>query len=50
MVTKLNYISICLISETHDEFRAFLEETDFPAPDRICERGPVSYLSVAFPG
>jgi len=40
MTKKSNKISTRWISETRDEFRAFLEETDFPAPDRIGERGP----------
>jgi hypothetical protein len=40
MVKKSNKISTRWISETRNEFRAFLDETDFPAPDRIGERGP----------
>jgi len=40
MTKKSNKISTRWISETRDEFRAFLEETDFPAPERIGERGP----------
>lgn len=40
MVKKSNKISARWISETRDEFRAFLEETDFPAPERIGQRGP----------
>jgi hypothetical protein len=40
MPKKSNKISTRWISETRDEFKAFLEETDFPAPDRIGERGP----------
>ena len=40
MVKKSNMISTRWISETCDEFRAFLQETDFPAPERIGERGP----------
>ena len=40
MIKKSNKISTRWISETRDEFRAFLQETDFPAPDRIGERGP----------
>jgi len=40
MVKKANKISTRWISETRDEFRAFLEETDFPAPERAGERGP----------
>ena len=40
MSKKSNKISTRWISETRDEFRAFLEETDFLAPERIGERGP----------
>ena len=40
MVKKSNKISTRWISETRDEFRAFLEKTDFPAPERIGQRGP----------
>ncbi len=40
MTKKSNKISARWISETRDEFRAFLQETDFPAPERIGERGP----------
>ena len=40
MPKKSNKISTRWISETRDEFRAFLQETDFPAPERIGERGP----------
>ena len=40
MTQKSNKISTRWISETRDEFRAFLQETDFPAPERIGERGP----------
>jgi hypothetical protein len=40
MVKKANKISTRWISETRDEFRAFLEETDFPAPERAGEHGP----------
>ena len=40
MAKKSNKISTRWISETRDEFRAFLQETDFPDPDRIGERGP----------
>ena len=41
MGKKSNKISTRWISETRDEFRAFLDETDFPDPERIGERGPV---------
>jgi hypothetical protein len=40
MAKRSNKISTRWISETRDDFKAFLEETDFPAPDRIGERGP----------
>ena len=40
MAKKSNKISARWISETRDDFRAFLQETEFPAPDRIDERGP----------
>jgi hypothetical protein len=41
MAKEANKISTRWISETRDDFRAFLEETDFPDPERIGERGPV---------
>ena len=40
MAKKSNKISTRWLSETRDEFKAFLEETDFPAPERIGQRGP----------
>jgi len=40
MVKKSNKISSRWICETRDDFKAFLEETNFPAPERIGERGP----------
>ena len=40
MAIKSNKISARWISETRNEFQAFLEETNFPAPDRIGERDP----------
>jgi len=40
MTRKSNEISIPWISETRDDFRAFLDETDFPDPERLDERGP----------
>ena len=40
MTKKSKKISTRLISETRDEFRAFLEETDFPTPQCFGERGP----------
>ncbi len=39
MAKKSNKISTGWISETRDEFTAFLDETDFP-PERIGQRGP----------
>ena len=41
MTRKSNKISTRWIRETRDDFRAFLDETDFPDPERIGERGPV---------
>ena len=41
MATKSNKISTHWIRETRNEFRAFLDETDFPDPQRLGERGPV---------
>ena len=40
MARKSNNISRRWISETRDDFRAFLDETDFPDPERLGERGP----------
>ena len=40
MTKKANKISARWIRETRDEFRAFLDETNFPDPERIGERGP----------
>ncbi len=40
MAKKSNKISTRWISETRDDFRAFLDETDFPDPERLGERGP----------
>jgi hypothetical protein len=40
VVKKSNKISNRWISETLDDLRACLEETNFPAPERIGERGP----------
>ena len=36
-----NEISTRWIRETRDDFRAFLDETDFTDPERFRERGPV---------
>jgi len=41
MVKKTNKISTRWIRETRNDFRAFLDETDFPDPERFGERGPV---------
>lgn len=38
MTKKSNKISTDWIRETRDDFKAFLEETDFPDPERIEER------------
>ena len=40
MAKKSNKISTRWISTTRDDFKAFLKETGFPAPDRLGERGP----------
>ncbi len=41
MVKKSNKIPTRWISETRDEFLAFLQETDFPSPERFGDRCPV---------
>ena len=41
MVKKANKISTRWIRETRNDFRAFLDETVFPDPERLGERGPV---------
>jgi len=41
MVKRSNKISTRWIRETRNDFRAFLDETDFPDPQRLGERGPV---------
>jgi hypothetical protein len=41
MGQKSNKISTRWIRETRNDFRAFLDETDFPDPQRLGERGPV---------
>jgi hypothetical protein len=41
MAKQSNKISTRWIRETRKEFRAFLDETDFPDPQRLGERGPV---------
>ena len=41
MTKKSNKISTRWIRETRYDFRAFLNETDFPDPERLGERGPV---------
>jgi len=40
MTQKSNKISTRWIRETRNDFRAFLDETDFPDPERLGERGP----------
>ncbi len=40
MAKKSDKISIQWIRETRRDFRAFLDETDFPDPERFGERGP----------
>jgi hypothetical protein len=41
MGKKPNKISTRWIKQTRDDFRAFLDETDFADPERFGERGPV---------
>jgi len=41
MARKSNKISNAWIRDTRNDFRAFLDETDFPDPKRLGERGPV---------
>lgn len=41
MAKKNNKISARWILETRNDFREFLDETDFPDPARLGERGPV---------
>ena len=40
MPRKANKISTRWIRETRQAFREFLDETDFPDPERMGERGP----------
>ena len=40
MPKKSNKISEKWIAHTRDDFRAFLDETNFPDPERLGERGP----------
>ena len=40
MAKQSNKIATRWIRETRKEFRAFLDETDFPDPQRLGERGP----------
>ena len=40
MAPKSSKISRRWIRETRDAFRAFLDETNFPDPERLGERGP----------
>ena len=43
MTKKVRKISKKWIEQTRDYFREFLNETDFPDPDRLGERGPKLY-------
>jgi hypothetical protein len=43
MTKKVRKISKKWIEQTRDYFREFLNETDFPDPDRLGERGPKFY-------
>lgn len=45
MAVKAKKISTKWIAQTRDYFREFFNETDFPDPDRISERGPKFYYS-----
>jgi len=40
MTKKTNKISAQWMLETRNDFRAFLDETNFPDPQRLGERGP----------
>jgi len=40
MAGKSNKISTRWIRETRNDFRSFLDETGFPDPERLGERGP----------
>ena len=40
MAPKTNKISTRWIRQTRDDFRQFLDETHFPDPQRLGERGP----------
>ena len=40
MASKANKISTRWIRQTRDAFRSFLNETNFPDPERLGERGP----------
>ena len=40
MASKSNKISARWIRQTRDAFRSFLDETNFPDPERLGERGP----------
>ena len=43
MTQKVRKISKKWIEQTRNYFREFLNETDFPDPDRLGERGPQFY-------
>lgn len=40
MLRKANKISTRWIRENREAFRGFLDETNFPDPERLTERGP----------
>ena len=40
MASRANKISTRWIRQTRDAFRSFLDETNFPDPERLGERGP----------
>ena len=44
MTKKVRKISKKWVEQTRDYFREFLNETDFPDPDRLGERGPKFYF------
>lgn len=41
MAKQVNKISTRWIRQSRDDFRAFLDQTGFPDPQRLGERGPV---------
>lgn len=44
MVGKANKISTCWIRETREAFRDFLDETNFPDPERLGEAGSKNWF------